>query len=145
MNMTLNDTTQKLREVARAAFEGSEANTLTFPAGVKMIASAGFNGYLVDFRSGTRAYHHSNGEVFSFQGHVHRPVDAFNAAVVKAAIREAQLGIPGYTYQSFCLKVTEEGGVAGYLVSIIGKRVVYFGANGETHTEYFPGAGPKAN
>jgi uncharacterized protein YbcV (DUF1398 family) len=145
MNMTMNQTAQKPHDVAQAAFEGSEANTLTFPEGVRMIAAAGFNGYLVDYRSGTRTYHHSNGEVFTFQGHVYPPVDAFDAGVVKAAIKEAQLMVPGYTYQGFCRKVTENGGAAGYLVSIVGKRVLYFGANGETHTEYFPGTGPKAN
>jgi hypothetical protein len=53
--------------------------------------------------------------------------------------------VPGYTYQGFCRKVTELGGAAGYFVSIVGKRVLYFGVSGETHTEYFPGTGPKAN
>src|SRR5271170_2935224 len=126
MNTTMNETKQTLHEVAEAAFDGSEANTLTFPEGVKMVAAAGFDGYLVDYRSGTRTYHHSNGEVFAFQGHVYLPVDAFDAGVVKAAIKEAQLMVPGYTYQGFCRKVTELGGAAGYFVSIIGKRVLYF-------------------
>jgi uncharacterized protein YbcV (DUF1398 family) len=132
-------------DVAKASFEGSEANTLTFPESVKMIAAAGFKSYLVDYRAGTRAYHHSNGETFSFQGPSYPPADAFDANVVKTAIKEAQLLIPGYTYQGFCRKVTELGGAAGYMVSIVGQRVLYFGASGETHTEYFPGAGPKAN
>jgi uncharacterized protein YbcV (DUF1398 family) len=141
----MNHTSQTLHDVAYASFKGSEANTLTFPESVKMIATAGFNGYLVDYRSGTRTYHHSNGETFVFQGPVYPPVDAFDVSVVKAAIKEAQQMVPGYTYQGFSRKVTERGGAAGYLVSIVGKRVLYFGANGETHTEYFPGAGPKAN
>jgi uncharacterized protein YbcV (DUF1398 family) len=145
MNMTMNQTTQNLHGVAQAAFEGSAANTLTFPEGVKMIAAAGFNGYLVDYRSGTRTYHHSNGEVFTFQGDVYTPVDAFDAGILRTAINEAQLSVPGYAYQGFSHKVTERGGAAGYLVSIVGKRVLYFGVNGETYTEHFPGTGPKAN
>ncbi len=145
MNTVMNHATQTLHDVARASFEGSEANTLTFPESVRMIAAAGFNGYLVDYRSGTRTYHHSNGETFSFPGPVYPPVDAFDAGVVKAAIKEAQQMVPGYTYQGFCRKVTACGGAAGYLVSIVGQRVLYFGANGETHTEYFPGTGPKAD
>ena len=145
MNTTTNQTTQKLHEVAQASFEGSESNALTFPEGVKMIAAAGFGGYLVDYRAGTRTYHHSNGETFIFQGPVYPSVDAFDTDVVKTAIREAQLMVPGYTYQGFCRKVTERGGAAGYLVSIVGKRVLYFGVNGEIHTEYFPGTGPKVN
>jgi uncharacterized protein YbcV (DUF1398 family) len=144
MNTTMDHATQKLHETAQAAFDGSEANTLSFPEGVKMIAAAGFKGYLVDYRSGTRTYHHSNGEVFSFQGPVYVPVDAFDTAVVQAAIKEAQRMVPGYTYQGFCRRVTENGGAAGYLVSIVGQRVLYFGTDGETHTEYFPGTGPNA-
>jgi hypothetical protein len=27
----------------------------------------------------------------------------------------------------------------GYLVSLLGKRALYYGRTGETHTEYFPG------
>jgi hypothetical protein len=30
----------------------------------------------------------------------------------------------------------------GYLVSLLGKRVVYYGRTGEIHTEYFPGTKP---
>jgi uncharacterized protein YbcV (DUF1398 family) len=145
MNTTLNQTTQKLHEVAQSSLNGAETNTLTFPESVKMIAAAGFNGYLVDYRSGTRTYHHSNGEVFTFHGPVYPPVEVFDVKVVKGAIKEAQLLVPGYTYQGFCRKVTERGGAGGYLVSIVGKRVLYFGVNGETHTEYFPGTGPKTN
>jgi hypothetical protein len=39
----------------------------------------------------------------------------------------------------------DKSGAAGYMVSVIGKRVLYFGVNGEAHVECFPGAGPKAN
>jgi hypothetical protein len=138
-------TTQTPHEVAKASFEGTETNTLTFPEGVRMIAAAGFNGYLVDYCAGTRTYHHSNGEAFTFRGLPYPPVDTFDAELVKAAIKEAQLLVPGYTYQGFSRKVTGLGGAAGYLVSIVGKRVLYFGMNGETHTEYFPGTGPKPN
>jgi uncharacterized protein YbcV (DUF1398 family) len=135
----MNQKTIAPRDVARASFEGSEANTLTFPEGVRLLAAAGFKSYLVDYPAGTRTYHHANGESFTFQGPPHPPVDAFNLGVVKAAIKEAQVMVPGYTYQGFCRKVTELGGTAGYLVSLVGKRVLYFGLNGETHTEYFPG------
>jgi uncharacterized protein YbcV (DUF1398 family) len=145
MNTTMNPTTTTPHDVAKASFEGSEANKLTFPEGVRMIAAAGFKCYLVDYRAGTRTYHHSNGETFTFQGPTYASVDAFNADVVKTAIKEAQLMVPGYTYQGFCRKVAELGGAAGYFVSIVGKRVLYFGVNGETHTEYFPSTRPPAN
>lgn len=145
MNIATPTTSRTLQDTAHAAFEGSEANTLSFPEGVKMVAAAGFTGYLVDYRAGTRTYHHSGGQTFTFQGPAYPPVDAFDAEVVKAAIREAQQMVPGYTYQGFCGKVTAQGGTAGYLVSIVGRRVLYFGTDGGTHTEYFPGAAPKAD
>jgi uncharacterized protein YbcV (DUF1398 family) len=64
--------------------------------------------------------------------------ERFDGDMVRAAIREAQQMAPGYTYRGFCEKIVG----AGYLVSLLGKRVVYFGRTGETHTEYFPGTRP---
>jgi uncharacterized protein YbcV (DUF1398 family) len=58
---------------------------------------------------------------------------------VREAIREAQQAAESYTYKGFCDKVAGAG-CAGYLVSFPGRRVLYFGRTGETHTEYFPGA-----
>jgi uncharacterized protein YbcV (DUF1398 family) len=49
--------------------------------------------------------------------------------------------VPGYTYRGFCENVVKAG-CAGYVVSLLGKRVLYFGRTGETHTEYFPWARP---
>ena len=64
-------------------------------------------------------------------------VATFDAAIVEAAVREAQAQAPGYTYLGFCRKVMDAG-CAGYIVSILGRRVVYFGRTGETHVEVFP-------
>ena len=50
---------------------------------------------------------------------------------------------PGYTYQGL-LREGCRAGCAGYVVSLLGKRVLYFGRSGETHTEYFPGTQPAA-
>jgi uncharacterized protein YbcV (DUF1398 family) len=72
------------------------------------------------------------------------PVAArFDAAALKAAIGEAQALVPGYTYKGFCAKVARAG-CAGYFVSLAGRRVLYYGRTGKTHTEYFPGAQPAA-
>jgi len=58
--------------------------------------------------------------------------EAFNTAAIQAAIREAQQLASGYTYTSFCRKVTDAG-CAGYIVSFTGRRAVYFGRTAETH------------
>ena len=67
-----------------------------------------------------------------------RVAERFDAAAIVAALREAQALVQGYTYKGFCAKVVEAG-CAGYLVSLLGKRALYYGRTGETHTEYFPG------
>ncbi len=67
--------------------------------------------------------------------------ERFDADVVREAVREAQALVPGYTYSRFCAKVAKAG-CAGYVVSLLGKRVLYYGRTGETLTEYFPGTRP---
>ena len=63
---------------------------------------------------------------------------------VRAAIREAQKLVPGYTYAGFCAKVMAAG-CAGYIVSMLGRRVLYFGRTetsdascAEIHVELLP-------
>jgi uncharacterized protein YbcV (DUF1398 family) len=133
------------KDVARATHEGAESDAMPFPQSVQILTEAGFDGYAVDFRRSTRTYYMPDGESIELEmGWPSAPVaEAFDAAAVKAAIREAQALAPGYTYKGFCAKV-EGAGCAGYLVSFMGKRVLYFGRTGETHTEYFPGTQPAA-
>jgi uncharacterized protein YbcV (DUF1398 family) len=131
------------KDVARATLEGSESGATTFPQDVQTLMEAGFDGYAVDFRRSTRTYYMPNGEAIEPKM---EPTSAqvaarFDAAVVKEAIREVQALVSGYTYKGFCAKVAGAG-CAGYFVSLPGKRVLYYGRTGETHTEYFPGAQP---
>jgi uncharacterized protein YbcV (DUF1398 family) len=130
------------QDVARATLEGSETDTMSFPESVKMLMGAGLDGYAVDFRRAARIYYRPNGETLELQTQSTAPIaERFDGAIVKAAIREAQVQAAGYTYRGFCDKVAAAG-CAGYLVSLIGKRVLYYGRSGETHTEYFPGTQP---
>jgi uncharacterized protein YbcV (DUF1398 family) len=135
---------QTLTDIARTTLDGAETGAIDFPQGVRMLMEAGFDGYAVDFRRAARTYYLPNGEALVLDT---PPVPAsvaerFDAAVVKEAIREAQALAPGYTYGGFCAKVTAAG-CAGYMVSFTGKRVLYYGRSGETHTEYFPGTQPE--
>ena len=134
--------TSNWQDVARATLQGAETDTMTFPQSVKLLMDAGFDGYAVDFRTFTRAYYMPNGDVLALQAERTPAVaDRFNAASVVEAIREAQAQAHGYTYKGFCSKVAKAG-CAGYIVSLSGKRVLYYGRTGETHTEYFPGTAP---
>ena len=61
----------------------------------------------------------------------------FVVDVVKGAIREVQAIALAYTYKGFVDKFVGAG-CAGYIVSSLGRRVVYFGRSAEVHAEYFP-------
>ncbi|HLY00301.1 MAG TPA: DUF1398 family protein [Roseiarcus sp.] len=129
------------QDVARATLEGSESGAMTFPESIRLLMQAGFDGYAVDFRRATRAYYMPDGEAVELKtAPTEKVAERFDAAAIKEAIREAQALIPGYTYKGFCAKVARAG-CAGYLVSLAGKRALYWGRTGETHTEDFPGAG----
>jgi len=112
--------TTNWKDLARATLEGSESGTMTFP-------------------------HMPNGETIELETEPTPTLvaESFDASVVRGAIREAQALLPGYTYKGFCAKVAGAG-CAGYVVSLLGKRVLYYGRTGETHTEYFPGTQPAA-
>lgn len=124
---------------ARACFDGAYETTMDFPTIVGTLVGAGFEGYAVDFRHRQAIYYLASG------GSVALPLpdddspvaEAFDAAAIRQAIREAQSGAPGYTYKGFCHAVTAAG-CAGYIVSFSGRRVVYFGRTAETHVELFP-------
>lgn len=129
----------KLQEIAHEAVEAAATGSLDFGQIVGLLMNSGFDGYLVDFRSGTQTFYLPDGQ--SHGVGIHRtetPVAvSFDAESVREAIREAQTKAAGYTYHAFCEKVARAG-CAGYLVTFSGKRVLYFGRDGQTHTEFFP-------
>lgn len=130
----------KHQDIARQCLEGAESGTMTFPEIVGTLTADAFDGYLVDLRLGKATYYLQDGHSLDLPTQLSRVAVAteFNVDVVKAAIREAQALVSGYTYKGFCDEV-KRAGCAGYLVSFLGRRVLYFGRTGETHTEYFPG------
>jgi uncharacterized protein YbcV (DUF1398 family) len=112
---------------------------MDFPSIVRSLTAAGFEGYDVDYRRGTSTYFLATGESVQLSmPKSDSSVSAeFSADDVERAVREAQNKAPGYTYAGFCAKV-KAAGCAGYMVSFLGKRVVYFGRTAETHVEHFP-------
>lgn len=125
--------------IAKACLEGAETNTRSFPEVVEILTAAGFEGYAMDFRRRSATYYRNDGEAVVLPlRHSARPVaPAFDDAVVREAIGEAQSQAPGYSYAGFCEKVIGAG-CAGYLVSFSGRRVVYYGRTAECHVEHFP-------
>ena len=131
------------QDLARTTLEGAESEIFSGPEAGRRLMEAGFDGYAVDFRRATRIYYRPDGQSVEFKTEPPAvPVaPRFDVGQVKESIRQAQMMVPGYTYRGFCDQVVAAG-CAGYLVSLLGKRVLYFGRTGGTHTEYFPGTRP---
>lgn len=125
--------------VAKKCFKGAESGQMAFPEVITALTEAGFDGYLVDYRRNITTYYLSDGNSTAFEMDADGAgvAEAFQPEAMKAAIREAQTNAPGYTYRGFCRKA-KTAGCAGYLVSLPGRRVLYFGRTGDTHTEHMP-------
>lgn len=134
------------QDLARTTLQGAEDDTMSFPEGIKLLMEAGFDGYAADFRRAVRIYYRPDGETLELPSawDAEKAAERFDTEAVKSAIREAQMQVPGYTYKGFCAKIAAAG-CAGYVVSLLGRRVLYYGRTCETHTEYFPGTAPSAS
>lgn len=126
-----------VKAVVEACSRGSEEDSLNFGQVLGELAGAGVEGYCADFRRSTKIYYLPDGECIEVPA---RDPDVaisstFDAGLVEAAVRQSQAGT--HTYRAFCEKVMAAG-CSGYLVSLLGRRVVYFGRTAETHVEHFP-------
>lgn len=125
--------------IAKACLNAANDGTLSFPEIVDRLMGAGFEGYTVDYRRGSQIYYLPDGDSIELDmphsaGSI---ATAFNSADVGALVRWAQANGPDYSYVAFSEKV-KGSGCAGYLVSFLGRRVVYYGRTAETHVELFP-------
>jgi uncharacterized protein YbcV (DUF1398 family) len=125
--------------VARASMQASHDGSLSFPDIVGRLIEAGFEGYIVDYRRNDQTHYLPDGDnVIVAMPPSPGAVSAdFDASAVEALVRWAQANGAGYSYPAFCERV-KTAGCAGYIVSFLGRRVVYFGRTGETHVEHFP-------
>lgn len=133
------DATDVSIHAARACLEAAETGAMSFPQIVGTLMEAGIESYRIDFRRAVAIYYRADGSSFDLAA----PFPAFSVAAgfdaeaVRNAIRAAQTQAEGYSYPGFCQTVTAAG-CAEYLVSFIGRRALYVGRTGETHTERFP-------
>jgi uncharacterized protein YbcV (DUF1398 family) len=65
------------------------------------------------------------------------PASAFAADGVAAAVRAIQQ--QKIQYREFCERIAQAGCV-GYIVSMAGRRAVYYGRTGDSYVEPFPAA-----
>lgn len=125
--------------IAQTCLHAAHNGSLSFPVIVGKLIAAGFEGYAVDYRRNTQTYYLPDGDNIvldmpSSPGSVARE---FDANAVELLVRWAQANPADYSYVTFSEKV-KLAGCAGYLVSFLGRRVVYFGRTAETHIEHFP-------
>lgn len=127
-------------QVAKECAELSVSGKIHFGEVVGRLMQAGIERYHADYsRMEFTYYTPDGGSCVVPMGHDEStPIgEAFSAAQVESAVRQAQRGeimYPQFTRQAF------EAGCVGYFVQLSGKCVQYFGRNGEIHTEWFPGA-----
>ncbi|MCR6631211.1 MAG: DUF1398 domain-containing protein [Magnetospirillum sp.] len=125
--------------IAQTCLHAAHDGSLSFPEIIGRLIAAGFEGYSVDYRRNTQTCYLPDGDSVTLDmppspGTV---LAAFDPAGIEALVRWAQANGPDYDYPVFCEKV-KAAGCAGYLVSFLGRRVVYYGRTAETHIEHFP-------
>lgn len=131
---------ENAKAIAREMTLASDEERIAFPDVVTQLAKGGIERYFADLIASTKTYYDPDGAMEVTPCHaVPAPSAAFSAEAVNAAVRASQAG--AIKYRAFCERIAEAGCV-GYLVSLAGRRAVYYGRTGDSHTEWFPGAGP---
>lgn len=125
--------------IAQTRLNAAHDGSLSFPQIVGRLIDASFEGYTVDYRRNSQIYYLPDGDsvTMDMQPSAGRVAAAFDATGIERLVRWAQANPADYSYVTFSEKA-KEAGCAGYLVSFLGRRVVYFGRTAEIHVEYFP-------
>jgi uncharacterized protein YbcV (DUF1398 family) len=118
------------------------AGRISFPDVVGQLVAAGVEYYQVDYVGLKKTFYGADGDVvvtpINYEGLP--PVAAdFSAENLRADILDSQQN--GQSYRDFTRRAMEAG-VQGYFAFLRGKRVTYFGRQGDQHVEWFPGAAP---
>ena len=125
--------------IAQDCLNAAYEKAMSFPEIVGTLIKSGFEGYVVDYRRNTTTYFMPDGTNVELEN---RPSEgavaaSFDQPGIVAQIKWAQSNPSDYSYAAFCKNVKALG-CAGYIVSFLGRRVVYFGRTAETHVELFP-------
>lgn len=126
-----------VRAVVEACTRASEDDSLRFSRQLVRLANVAVEAYYADLRRSVRTYYLYGGEAIDV---VCTRIDSsvarsFDQARVESAIRESQAG--ACTYKQFCAQIMTAG-CGAYLVSLIGRRVLYFGRSAETYLQVIP-------
>jgi uncharacterized protein YbcV (DUF1398 family) len=125
-------------EVAiQACTHGSDEERMSFPEVVATLQEVGVERYHADLVRSEKTYYLPSGEsaVVPAKPTRQQPASTFSAADTAVAIRAIQAQQIGYG--EFCERIAAAG-CTGYIVSLVGRRVVYFGRSAESHVELMP-------
>ncbi|KAK5046511.1 hypothetical protein LTR84_008314 [Exophiala bonariae] len=124
------------------------ASGLTFPNTVSALIALGVTRYHIDYSSGIATTYKNTTKdegIEIEQVKITSPPLSSRTPWSKSglvkAIRRVQAGET--KYKEFAQECVDSG-VTGYLAFLLGKNVLYYGADGDVHVEWFPGAEPKA-
>jgi uncharacterized protein YbcV (DUF1398 family) len=127
-----------ITETARKTLDG----TMSFPEVVSQLLAAGVEYYHVDYVGMRKTFYSAGGDAvvtpINYEGLLLVAAD-FDAAALRADILDSQQH--NQRYRDFTRRAMEAG-VQGYFAFLRGKRVTYFGRQGDQHTEWFPNAQP---
>jgi uncharacterized protein YbcV (DUF1398 family) len=126
-------------EVMQECTKASDQDRITFPEVVLQLAEAGVERYHAELLRGEKIYYLPSGESHRVQA---TEIDAmpaadFAAGEVAAAVKAIQQ--QKIQYREFCERIVRAGCV-GYMVSLAGRRAVYYGRTGDSYVEPFPNA-----
>ncbi len=126
-------------QVIQGCAQGALTGEIAFPEIVGRLALVGVERYHADYSRREIAYYMADGDslVVVTPHPSHAIAVKFAASAVEAAVHQSQRN--EHTYLDFIRK-TMAAGCVGYFAQITGRRVIYFGRNGEMHIEYFPTA-----
>ena len=123
--------------VIHAVLTETQAGKLIFPEVVRRLLEAGVESYFCDLATGAETVYMVDGRTHSEKMTLPLAPIApdFSSSELIAAIRGAQTDT--VRYPEF-VKRSTAAGVIAYWAFLTGKKVIYFGRQGESHTELFP-------
>jgi uncharacterized protein YbcV (DUF1398 family) len=124
-------------KVMQECTEASDQERITFPEVVMKLMQAGVERYHADLLRADKIYYLPSGESHRVPAAPIQatPAPAFAADGVAAAVRAIQQQT--IQYREFCERIAQAGCV-GYIVSMVGRRAVYYGRTGDSYVELFP-------
>lgn len=124
-----------------AVMAETQAGQLIFPEVVRRLLEVGVESYFCDAAAMQETLYLRDGQTHIAKMTLpHLPIaEDFSAQGILAAIRGAQSDT--IRYPEF-MKQAAAAGVIAYWAFLTDKKVIYFGRQGEMHTEEFPNAKP---